>query len=601
MSRFAAASRQKAVTKADEAPGRLLKRAAFLEVEEAATWHPNRTYYFQTASAEETIARTTRELSEAPSWEAYCERAGARMKTGDYEGAVSDLENVGTREATFLRGEALAKLGRDAEAIEQFTACLPLPAAYYARASALNRLGDFGRAIDDYQRALELEMRTTKTSSSKNRRSLQMGAEAYAASREKELAREAARAAHARGVELRQKQDFGGAIEAYSECLAVDPRNFRALFDRAFARDAMGDLRGAVADYTAALELAPDHALAWYNRGIARERLGEARGALADFGKAISSAKHGGLPVADFYHNRAYCRRKLDDFRGAVEDYDRALARDPTHFKSLYNRAFCLDALGNHDEALEDYAAAIRLRPSYASAHHNRGVVLEKLGRLDDAVEAFDEALDLGRDNDSKCAGAASYAKALVLEKLGRFDDAGDEFRHAARLEPHPDYFHALGANLRRRGNHVDAVEAFSDALRADPNHKSSLANRAFTLRKLGRFDRAIADYTTALDTFDGEDETKLRLARAYCYARSAQPRLALDDYAAVLRLDPGNAHAYHNRAIMNDRLGRVDAAMADFQRVLDLEEERRDASTPSGVLRRCKVHMTQARLSSPR
>ena len=158
--------------------GALLKRAPYLETEEAAAQHPNRTYYYRAhegeASLESTIARCTSELDHASGEFARAlrrERAAAYAKTGrlenalgDYRAAldlsVGDLDRDGARALLhYARGEVLEKLGRTSEAIEALSTCLkesPRHAqALYARASCRNKLGDFGSAIDDYQRALD--------------------------------------------------------------------------------------------------------------------------------------------------------------------------------------------------------------------------------------------------------------------------------------------------------------------------------------------------------------------------------------------------------------------------------------------------------------
>ena len=604
------------------------------------------------------------------------------------ETCTDSKELVGLR---LRRGEAFFKVGgRDLEAIEDLTCCLEekeaTSRAFYLRASAYNRLGDFSKAIDDYQRALDMDA-GSEARSPAPRRSVALGAEAYARLREEELRSEmshnpmktSSAAAHARGVELRRRGDFQKAVEAYSEALAMDSSNFRCYFDRAFARDAMGDVRGAVDDYTEAVSLEPAAALAWYNRGIARSRLGDARGAAMDFGEAIQRAekqhvlqdddvnkKDQGVlkdqqqqPVADFYHNRAYCRREIGDLAGAIADYDAALARaSGRHFKSLYHRAFCLDALGDSEAALRDYEEAVLLEPSHAAAHHNRGIVLEKLRRPREALASFDQALVVARNNrntkndkkkdslddnemsdsDEECVAAALYARALVLERLGRPKDALTSLEDAVHERPEdPEFHHALGAHFRRRGDHESAVRAFSAALSLDDDRlqendqnksrcswrrRHALANRAYSSRKLGDFDAAISDYTDAIGLGEHRlttqrsdaqtDETrtdtavvvvKLRNARAYCFARSDQTLRAIDDYSAALRLDATNAHALHNRGIMYDRIHDNERAMADFAKVLELEEKHQRStgdSSAAAILRQTKLQLALTSSPSP-
>jgi TPR repeat len=103
---------------------------------------------------------------------------------------------------------------------------------------------------------------------------------------------------------------YVAAISCYSEALALDPQNFKALFNRGFSYDKAGDQEAAIKDYTAAIEVDPQNSFAFYNRGIAKDRKGDFQGAVADFTIAISLEAGN----ADFYHNRGFSLRKQVPF-----------------------------------------------------------------------------------------------------------------------------------------------------------------------------------------------------------------------------------------------------------------------------------------------
>lgn len=99
---------------------------------------------------------------------------------------------------------------------------------------------------------------------------------------------------------------YVAAIACYSEALAMDPQNFKALFNRGFSFDKAGDHDAAIRDYSAAIEVDPQNSFAFYNRGIAKDRKGDFQGAVADFTIAISLEPDN----ADFFHNRGFSLRK---------------------------------------------------------------------------------------------------------------------------------------------------------------------------------------------------------------------------------------------------------------------------------------------------
>ena len=47
-----------------------------------------------------------------------------------------------------------------------------------------------------------------------------------------------------------------------------------------------------------------------------------------------------------------------------------------------------------------------------------------------------------------------------------------------------------------------------------------------------------------------------------------------IKDYTAVIRLDPSNCHAYHNRGISYDKKGDFERAISDFTKVLELDKD---------------------------
>jgi tetratricopeptide (TPR) repeat protein len=75
----------------------------------------------------------------------------------------------------------------------------------------------------------------------------------------------------------------------------------------------------------------------------------------------------------------------------------------------------------------------------------------------------------------------------------------------------------------------------------------SGYSNRGYAFRKLGDYEAAVEDYSTAI-SLSGSSSTRLHNNRAYCLAKLGRYQEAIADYDAVVGLDPDNVHAYHNR-----------------------------------------------------
>lgn len=61
---------------------------------------------------------------------------------------------------------------------------------------------------------------------------------------------------------------------------------------------------------------------------------------------------------------------------------------------------------------------------------------------------------------------------------------------------------------------------------------------------------------------------------RGISYDKKAQYEAAIGDFSRVLELDPANANAYFNRGSTHDSLGAYDLAIADYTRALDLDRQ---------------------------
>ena len=122
---------------------------------------------------------------------------------------------------------------------------------------------------------------------------------------------------------------------------------------------AKGGADRAVADYTAALGIDPNDAAAYYNRALARQRLGNIDSAIADGDRAIALD-----PTAAAYNNRGSALQAKGDYAKAIADLDRAIALDPRAAGPYINRGNTKRATLDLTGAVADYTKAIALSPN---------------------------------------------------------------------------------------------------------------------------------------------------------------------------------------------------------------------------------------------
>ncbi len=127
---------------------------------------------------------------------------------------------------------------------------------------------------------------------------------------------------YAKGRALAKLNDDAGAIEAYTQAIALSPKHFSALYQRGRARMRAQASAGAASDLTRALELAPknDRASILYYRGRVHATKGRDAEALSDFDRSLELT-----PLqTDVLVWRGLVRARDSDRAGAAADLRRA-------------------------------------------------------------------------------------------------------------------------------------------------------------------------------------------------------------------------------------------------------------------------------------
>ena len=404
-----------------------------------------------------------------------------------------------------------------------------------------------------------------------------------------EVVHERAEYHHNLGYQLRRNDDFRGAIVEYTNALNIQPNYFKALFNRGFAYDKVGEYSLAIADYTQAVGMQQTNAYSYYNRGITYDKLNLLEKAYTDFTAAIALMNTN----SDFYHNRAFCLRKMKRIDEAIQDYSSSLSLAPKNFKALYNRGYCYEQVAKYSESIADYSAALLIQPTHYNTLYNRGNVYDLIGNFDGAIADFSSALSLGASTvNTLLARAKVYIKKVDYNSaVDDLNEAIIDINQAASSGSSADKATLLHELLYYRGACFKGLDKYHDAVvdftRAINDHNSNYnetavdkqtianyySNRGYCWRKLEKYLEAIKDYSDSISfTSDEKMLVKLYNNRAYCYSLIGRTEETLRDYNKVIELDPSNSHAYHNRGICLDKVGKVQEALSDFNKVLVID-----------------------------
>jgi tetratricopeptide (TPR) repeat protein len=223
------------------------------------------------------------------------------------------------------------------------------------------------------------------------------------------------------------------------------------------------------------------------------------------------------------------------------------------------------------DEKIRFYSQAILLKPDYLEAFNNRGLALHNKGDLEGALKDYNEAIRLKPDH-----ADVFYNRGIARRKKGDLEGSLQDYNEAIRLKPdHADAFNNRGNVRKAKGDLEGALQDYNEAIRVKPDYANPFNNRGAARKAKGDLEGALQDYNEAI-------RLKSDYADAFYNrgnARKAKGDLegALEDYNEAIRVKPDYASPYYNRALIFQDKANHGAAIADFQKYLDLGGEMRD------------------------
>jgi tetratricopeptide (TPR) repeat protein len=215
----------------------------------------------------------------------------------------------------------------------------PLANAYVYRGEAYYSLGEYGEALNDFDRARILNPNNPVV-----------------------------RSAYETISSAAAEHDYGWAITKYTEVLQRNPDDPDAYFHRGLAyrrRGKLGDNDLAIADFSSALEhglMPPQDMDVYFNRGLTYHAQEDYDRAVEDFSTVISREPNN----AEAYFNRGLAYSGKEDYDAAIKEYDKAILLDLNSAQFYYQRGVAYSAKKDYDKAVADFKAAAALDSSHA-------------------------------------------------------------------------------------------------------------------------------------------------------------------------------------------------------------------------------------------
>ncbi len=130
---------------------------------------------------------------------------------------------------------------------------------------------------------------------------------------------------------------------------------------------------------------------------------------------------------------------------------------------------------------------------------------------------------------------------------------------------PHHNKYFALGIQKAKDEKFGQAVAAYTEALKLEPQNAEIYFNRALALHLDGKSQEAMKDFDKAV-SLDPANPFRYS-SRAFVRAKFGDLLGAVDDYKKAIDLDPQDAVAHNNLGLLQEKAGRKEQAQEHFKK----------------------------------
>ena len=409
---------------------------------------------------------------------------------------------------------------------------------------------------------------------------------------------------------LRENNDFDKALELVNLQLKDTPDNVDALYLRIRINQQEGEYGKALADVNHAIRVnkpkktGMDQSTLYWWQSYAYAGLEDDAKAAVAAGTAYNLAQK---EKSEYYRTIAFdygrALYNIDDLDGSDAVFRKMLADDETDAGAMFGLARNMVKREQYDAAEQMLLSAIRVRESYPQPYALLVNVYDKKGEYNKAIDAAIEYVD--KDSD------ASY-RILINAGKKNLNYAVANMRAKMKTSEHPIYWRALIAELyysagkyelalkenikleeeagkderiysrkaecyRHLGMHEAAIAELNQAMKDEVNW-NDLCERGICYRLLGNFDKAIEDFTAAI-----EEDPRYAFpyySRGWCFELTGRDDLALEDYNLGIDIDPDYPYIFLERGLVLKKMGRLDEARADFETAVAKDTVATDGSS---------------------
>lgn len=275
----------------------------------------------------------------------------------------------------------------------------------------------------------------------------------------------------------------------------------------------------------------------------------------------------------DLYYRRAMWYVNTKDFGSAVMDIERVLKVDSSNVKYVMGAADIYFFMNRISRAEQLFKRAVELEPKNIDCMLKLATLHHYMKRYDEEVELLDKVIDQDKRNSQ-----AFFMRGMVAKEKGDSASAMKNMQLAVQMDP--DYYNAyiqMGVIAASQGNPL-AVDYYRNALEIQPMSIEALYNLGMYYQGTEQYEMAINTYSAILQLDPMHFDSHFNKGVIYTeYVDSLDK--GLENFDLAIRDNPGDPRGYFGRGKVNEKLGRIDAASADYKKALEVDPQHTGAA----------------------
>ena len=407
-----------------------------------------------------------------------------------------------------------------------------------------------------------------------------------------------------------QRGQFKLAVSHYMEALrlAPDPQVAeRTARIAVFARDNQSALEAA----QIWVKLEPDNLEAQQVTAAMLVRNGQLDAALAHFEKILAATRDSKKAERKGFMLIVALLSKEQDKQAAMDVMGKLVASRQQNPSALYAYSHLALLVGELDRAALNIDKTLALQPDWIDAHLLQANILIRQGHDAEALKKLQQAT---AEYPDELRIRLYYARKLIDAK--QYEQAHEQFNEVLERQPgHADALYAMGLlglqlqkldeaqasfeKLLKTGKRQDEANyylgelheikkqpqqaiTYYDGVRKNPQRIDAQIRIAGLLARMGKLDDA-RNHLHRVQAPNLEVQLRLYMAEGELLGAAGQADEAFELYTQALEQMPGNARLLYARALIAEKLERLDIAIQDLELILKNEKDNIEALNALG------------------